>query len=390
MQICGIIAEFNPFHHGHARLVDQVRTLLPEALVITVMSGPFCQRGEPAILDKWARAQAATAAGINAVFELHTAWATASLQTFAYGAVETLKATGLVTHLAFGSESGQVAELAMLADHLRHPSDQLTRLLKTALAKGAPFALAQQAALEKVTGVAPLKDRPNDRLALSYLRYAPSHWQALAIQRDTRHDGAASGKAIRAALVQGQSVEDLLPAASLAQVTRALDRGWAWPDLGDFYGALQLRLTNMSAGEIAACLACTEGIAIRLKRAAVSADTFSDWLDTALDRHLFESTLRRAALQVLSPVQAPKGVPYLRLLAADDQGRQIVKALKGRAQVPVIGNCGRDAKKLSRPAQEAFADDVRRQETSRLLQGAPGYRQALRDFHTPPLIQSLV
>lgn len=386
MQICGIIAEFNPFHRGHARLVETIHRLLPEALIVGVMSGPFCQRGDAAILDKWARAEAATAAGVNVLFELHTAWATASLQTFAYGAVETLKATGLVTHLAFGSECGQVEELATLADQLRQPSDQFTRLLKTALADGAPFALAQQGALEKVTGVAPLKDRPNDRLALSYLRYAPSHWQALAVQRDTKHDGQASGRAIRAALSQGKPVDDLLTPASLAQVEKAGKHGWTWPDFGDFYGALQLRLTNMSVDEVVDLLVCTEGTAIRLKRAARSADSFEAWLDTALDRHLFESTLRRAALQILSQVKPLQAVPYLRLLAADDQGRRLLKAMKGRASVPVIGNCGRDVKKLSTQAQAAFADDLRRQETSRLLQKAAPYRQTQRDFHTPPVM----
>ncbi|MFP5528550.1 nucleotidyltransferase family protein [Peptococcus simiae] len=386
MQVCGIIAEFNPFHRGHARLVETIHDLLPETVIISVMSGPFCQRGDAAILDKWARAEAARDAGVNAVFELHTAWATASLQTFAYGAIETLKATGLVSHLAFGSECGQVEELAALAGELRQPSDQFTRLLKGALADGAPFALAQQGALEAITGVSPLKDRPNDRLALSYLRYAPSHWQALAVQRDTQHDGQASGRAIRAALKQGQPVDDLLTPAALAQVEKAGQQGWTWPDLGDFYGALQLRLTNMSAEEVVDLLACTEGTAIRLKRAAISADSFEAWLDTALDRHLFESTLRRAALQVLSPVSPMTAVPYLRLLAADDQGRQLLKAMKGRARVPVIGNCGRDVKKLPPQAQAAFADDLRRQETSRLLQKAATYRQAQRDFHTPPVM----
>ena len=62
MQVCGIIAEFNPFHKGHDRLLTAVREQLPEARLVCVMSGPFTQRGEPAILDKWARAEAAVAA----------------------------------------------------------------------------------------------------------------------------------------------------------------------------------------------------------------------------------------------------------------------------------------------------------------------------------------
>ena len=200
MQVCGIIAEFNPFHKGHDRLLTAVREQLPEARLVCVMSGPFTQRGEPAILDKWARAEAAVAAGINVVFELHSAWSTASLQSFSFGAVKTLAATGLVTHLAFGSESGNLPELNRMAALLQRPTVTFQQALKAALAKGAPFAVAQQGALEMACGARGLQSRPNDRLAISYLRFAPTDWTALAVQRDTCHDGALSARAIRQAL----------------------------------------------------------------------------------------------------------------------------------------------------------------------------------------------
>lgn len=384
MQVCGIIAEFNPFHKGHDRLLTAVREQLPEARLVCVMSGPFTQRGEPAILDKWARAEAAVAAGMNVVFELHSAWATASLQSFSFGAVKTLAATGLVTHLAFGSESGNLPELNRMAALLQRPTATFQQALKSALAKGAPFAVAQQEALEMACGARGLQNRPNDRLAISYLRFAPTDWTALAVQRDTCHDGALSARAIRQALQQNRLPANYLTTESASQLKKATTNGWLWPHLADFYTALQLRLINLPVAEISRITGCSEGMAVRLRRAARTAESFDAWLDTALDRHLFETTLSRAALQLLLPVATPAQVPYLRVLAADAEGRRCLRAIQQTASTPVVTNTGRDGKKLTSKAQAALQADVARQEAARLLQTAPAYRRPMRDYYEPP------
>ena len=62
MTVTGIIAEFNPFHNGHKYLLDQA-----EGVKIVAMSGNFVQRGEPAIVDKWTRAQMALENGADLV-----------------------------------------------------------------------------------------------------------------------------------------------------------------------------------------------------------------------------------------------------------------------------------------------------------------------------------
>ena len=72
------------------------------------MSGNYVQRGEPALLDKWRRAELALRGGADLVLELPTLWAVSSAQTFARGAVEMLAATGVVDVLAFGSECGDL------------------------------------------------------------------------------------------------------------------------------------------------------------------------------------------------------------------------------------------------------------------------------------------
>ena len=104
MTTIGIVAEWNPFHNGHQRLVHQIRADRPEAVIVSVMSGAFCQRGEVSCFDKWLRAEMALAAGVDVVLELPQVYATASLEGFARGGVATLLAFAPLDGLYCGSE----------------------------------------------------------------------------------------------------------------------------------------------------------------------------------------------------------------------------------------------------------------------------------------------
>lgn len=115
MIVCGIIAEFNPFHNGHAYLLEQARLLTHADHLIVIMSGDYVQRGEPSSMDKYCRTKAAILAGADAVFELPVTTATGSAEYFARGAIAALDALGVVDYLCFGSESGNLEKLMELS-----------------------------------------------------------------------------------------------------------------------------------------------------------------------------------------------------------------------------------------------------------------------------------
>ena len=93
--VIGIVAEYNPFHNGHARLIGQTRARLgADCPVVCIMSGDFVQRGSPAVYAKFARAEAAARCGADLVLELPTPRAMASAGAFARGAVGLLAAPG--------------------------------------------------------------------------------------------------------------------------------------------------------------------------------------------------------------------------------------------------------------------------------------------------------
>ena len=118
MAVLGIVAEFNPFHNGHLHLVEEALKKDTFSASVCVMSGNFLQRGEPALCDKWSRAEMAVRCGLDLIIELPFCFAVRSAWYFARGAVNLLAQTGVVTHLAFGSESGDINSLNAIASIL--------------------------------------------------------------------------------------------------------------------------------------------------------------------------------------------------------------------------------------------------------------------------------
>ncbi|MGN0346743.1 MAG: nucleotidyltransferase family protein [Lachnospiraceae bacterium] len=132
MKVCGIIAEFNPFHNGHAYLLQQARQLTDADYIIAIMSGDYIQRGEPAFLDKFVRTRIALQSGCDLVLELPLLSATGSAEYFARGSVAILHQLGVVDYLVFGSESGNPASAD--SSNLLPPNDILGMEYQKALA----------------------------------------------------------------------------------------------------------------------------------------------------------------------------------------------------------------------------------------------------------------
>ena len=103
MKTAGIIAEYNPFHNGHAYQLAKARELTGADYLVVIMSGDFVQRGAPAILDQHDRAELALLGGADLILQLPCHFALGSAQHFARGAVSLLTALGCVDFLYFPS-----------------------------------------------------------------------------------------------------------------------------------------------------------------------------------------------------------------------------------------------------------------------------------------------
>ena len=256
--VIGIVAEYNPFHNGHARLIEQTRARLgADCPVVCVMSGDFVQRGSPAVYSKFARAEAAARCGADLVLELPLPWALSSAEGFARGAVGLLGGLGVVTHLSFGSECGELEPLQRVAEALLDPL--LGEDLRAELQSGIPFAAARQrAAARRVGALAELLQAPNNILAVEYLKAIFDQRLDLhpltILRTGAQHDRPAEGNVrsaseLRTRIGAGENVSAFLPkaAAEISAREKTLGRGPVLPEALESALLSRLRMLPQAA-----------------------------------------------------------------------------------------------------------------------------------------------
>ena len=226
MNTIGIIAEYNPFHKGHAHQLEGLRQKYPETTLLVVMSGDFVQRGTPAIFSKFHRAQWAVMGGADIVFELPSMFAVSSAEYFASGGVRLLHALGCDA-ISFGTSHTQVEELVSIAKALDHPSTQES--LRIFLTQGYSYGTALRKAvqglhlesngLETSNHMSILDSDPNTILGIEYIRALHRYHielDIIPVKRTSSHhnptldDSFPSGTALRNAIYSSKQTSSSL------------------------------------------------------------------------------------------------------------------------------------------------------------------------------------
>lgn len=394
----GIIAEYNPFHAGHAYQIAEVKRLC-KSEVVAVMSGSFTQRGSPAILDKWTRARLAVLGGVDLVLELPFVSAVRSAQDFACGGIRLLDSLGVVDTLAFGAEVTDVERLKLAAATFEEKffAEELHRLM----AAGTSYAAAVTQILSKVAGLdEKLLRQPNTILAIEYLRGLPDKISPLLIERvgaayddSTLHETFSSASAIRAALyndspswqrISAQVSADTLDALRTEKLTGLVDEKF-------LFRPLMLKLLTTRVDELRKIYGMTEGLEYRLLN-ATTAKTFSELVTALVGRRYTASRIRRLLLYVLLNVTAEEVAELdkaicAKVLAFNERGRSLLK----RISIPVITKLTkhlnqRDIYERRRPLesyQRILLLDVLATNLRGLLFNMP--RPFYKDLSTPPV-----
>lgn len=356
MATAGIVAEYNPFHRGHAWHIARTRqTLGADTAVICVMSGHWVQRGECALTDKWSRVALALSGGADLVLELPTPWAMASAEAFARGAVGLLAATGVVDVLSFGSETGELAPLRAAAAALDGPD--YPERLRAGLARGLSFPAARQAAVG-----ADCLASPNDNLGVEYLRALPPGMEALTIpRRGAAHDGPAAG-----GFASASELRALLRAGRAAEADPYLPAPWSGEtaSMAHIDRAVLARLRMMDEADWAALPdgGAAEGLPARLARSARTADSLEDFYARAKTKRYPHARLRRLALAAflgLRAAERPPAAPYVRVLGLSGRGRELLRRMKETCALPVVVKPAQ-ARALDGDARALFEAEARR------------------------------
>ena len=342
MKIAGIIAEYNPFHNGHAWHIEQTRRAGFD-WVVACMDGHFTQRGEPSMLSKWDRARMALSCGVDAVFELPALFAVRPADAFARGGVAVLSGLG-VDVLSFGSEICDMGLLNALAQLRDLEPEAVSDAISQRLSAGMSHARAWGEAVGDYLGL-PVErlNQPNTLLAVEYLRAIAADGgriSALAIPRKGGyHDLAmgtmASATAIRSAFTRG-AMESALAAMPGAA------RQWAVPEaMHPMDDMLLYRLRGMTLEEMASLPDMGEGLEHRLFRLCREAPGREALLEELKCKRYTRARLSRLLThallgfkrEVVGAVDRPN---CARLIGLRNGAEPLLKELKARSLLPII------------------------------------------------------
>jgi len=405
MKTIGIVTEYNPFHKGHAYMIEEAKKKAGADRVVVVMSGSFVQRGEPAIFDKWVRTEAALMNGVDMVLELPVLFAASNAETFARAAVRTLEETGIVDILCFGSESGDLHSMQEAARLMENETEEFQKLLKEQLDEGLSYPAARAKALETVSQISSeILSRPNHILGLEYLKALDRFnctMEPMTIKREGDYnspsltDGFASAAAIRKALAEERSTEAMpqLPENAHDIYNKALSLGTAPCFWNELSAALHYKLRLSSAEEIKEIAEVVEGLENRILHSIDSCYDMKDVIDFIKTKRYTRTKIQRILLHILLDIKEkevayymnlPK-MPYIRVLGFRKENSGILADLTENAKVPVLTNLKKAPEILNEDGLALLALEKTATDLHALTYPNPIYRAPNQDF-TKPLV----
>lgn len=381
MKVVGIIAEYNPFHKGHAYQIEQIREKTQADYIIVAMSGNFLQRGVPALCDKYSRTKMALSCGADLVLELPSLWATASAEYFAAGGVKTLASTGVVTHLAFGAETDDLESLLQVSSILKEEPDVYRAVLGNSIRSGNAFPVARKNAL--VTSLPhvsnskldELLDSPNNILALEYLKALPADIAPILIPRkgagyhDTDIDQILpSASAIRESLSQNCDYEKIASAMPMAayEILLPLLESNAVLENNDFSAMLGYCLLNLQHHGFSDFADCTPDFSNKIIKHLKTYVSIDDFTQKLKSKDMTYTRVSRNLLHILLGIRqsdysmgkAIGYIPYIRVLGFKEEAKPLLSKIKKTASVPIITKVADASTKLDYGTYKIFEKDL--------------------------------
>lgn len=388
MKTVGIIAEYNPFHNGHAYQIEQIRKKTGADYVIIAMSGDFVQRGAPAVFDKYARTQMALSHGADLVIELPVLWATSSAESFAMAGVTLFDKMGCIDMLCFGAENDDLTALSSLAAITADEPDAYRAALSAHLKEGMNFPSARTAALQEYCNeaknayvsaedISDLMHTPNNILAIEYLkalRRRSCHIQPQVLLRkgNAYHDKTiassyASATAIRSALYDkdAASVTCSMPKDAYRIMQEYLS---SYPPIfmDDTTERLSYLLLTTDADALSSYEDVTEDIARKLLRNRSQFTSSDAFCKACTSKDITYTRMSRILIHLLlslkkedyAHAKACDYIPYLRILGFKKDATPLLRQMKQSATVPIVTKLA-DAKNiLSEDAYRILSKDI--------------------------------
>ncbi|MDO4903578.1 MAG: nucleotidyltransferase [Limosilactobacillus sp.] len=345
MQAVGMVVEFNPFHNGHKYYVQQAKEQSGADVSVAVMSGNFTQRGEPTIVDKWQRTQAALANGVDLVVELPVFSACQPAHRFAAGALSILNELGVST-VAFGAEHPDWDFLSLVKASESFSDGDMKNYTAT-------YATQFNSLLSAQTGVS-LTD-PNDILSFAYNKAAYDNgyqFDLMPIQRvgsdyhDERISGeVASASAIRKAITDGTDYSHTAPAEMLERLAEVQ----TVPSWQTLYPLLRNQLIQAPVEQLRQTYQMAEGLEYRMKDCAQRSLDFDHFIHgVKTKRYTFAHLLRLCLYTTLQITEEELAghvaQPYIHILGFTKKGQEYLHQVKKQVEMPLFTKVDQDMK----------------------------------------------
>ncbi len=373
MSVLGIVTEYNPFHNGHKYHIEKSKAITGCDTVVCVMSGNFIQRGEPALINKFARAEIALQSGVDLVIELPLPYAMSSAEAFGFGAVKILDSIGVVDCISFGSEHGNIDSLISIADILVKEPDEYKAELKKQLSLGLSFPVCRQKAIENyikhysvsesTVNLSSILETSNNILAIEYLKALnrlKSTIKPYTIERIANQYNSpvitgdiSSATAIRNSIfnIYQEQEQQLcpntvqtMPDVAKNIIEKEFKEGRGPININAFENILLAFLRYASTEKLGEITGISEGLEYRIKKAAAWSGNIDSLLSNICTKRYTRTRLQRILFSLLAGVtkddmdlfQQYGGPQYARILGFNKRGREILSKMKKSSVLPIV------------------------------------------------------
>ena len=358
-KVVGIIAEYNPFHNGHLYHLQKSLQNTGSSYSVAIVSGNFTQRGSTSLVDKWAKTEMAIKNGIDLVIELPLLYSISSAENFAEGAIKLLNSLKVIDYLSFGSESGDISTLNMIADVLMKEPKAYKNILSHELSKGLSFPKARENALlmylNDIRRFSNVLSSPNNILGIEYLKALKklkSPITPVTVERyntgyhDTSYNGnVASATAIRNIVKNNgwDILRKVVPENTFSTLLENIKVGHVVPDLSVFERQIIYNLRKMSIQEIAELPDVSEGLENAIKNTANSCNSVVEFLNIIKSKRYTNTRIQRILLYALLGITkkdmalSKKAIPYIRVLGFNQKGKHLISEIaKANPKLEII------------------------------------------------------
>ncbi len=373
MKAVGIVVEYNPFHNGHKLHIQESKRQTEADIVIAVMSGSFLQRGEPALVSKWARTDMALQGGADLVIELPYYFATANAELFARGAIHLLEALHCDS-FCFGSEDGQITPFIRTYHLLQEHNKEYKAALKQFLKEGHSYPTAASLAFQTISTAENELDlsKPNNILGKEYVHTTLANGysiQPFTIKRVAAGyhetilstESIASATGIRKAIIEQkkalQTIAHYVPVSTLSILETYVAHYGSLHHWEMYWSYLKYRILTTSATELAQISEVEEGIEHRLIGNAKRSSSFQQFMTLMKTKRYTWTRIQRICTHILThcskeEIQHNSFPTYLRLLGMTENGQQYLREVKKELPLPFVS-------KLSAFHNSAIEADLR-------------------------------